>query len=354
MSDFEREQAQRRAERVAAFRDELAELQREQVLQLSAQQQQGVDRYHEALLRHYRDALDIDAGARSRQLSLGMRLASLFGGLALAAGVFFLFYQFWGLFEARIQVAIVLGSSLGSLLLCFWLQPRDASGYYTKLAALLAFACFVLNLSMLGQIFNITPSDLALLPWGALALLLAYQCRQRLLLVAALLCFGLLVATRMSDWVGGHWWSLDERLENFLPAALLFFIPALVEQTRHLGFAACYRVMGLLYLLVPVLILGYWGESSYLGWPAHWIEVFYQCLGFVLAGAVIWLGIRRGWNEVVNTGLVFALLMLCAKVFDWWWELLPRYLFFLLLGLIALLLLVVLQRWRRGAQGGDA
>ena len=31
---------------------------------------------------------------------------------------------------------------------------------------------FVLNIAMLGQIFNITPSDKALLPWAALAFLL--------------------------------------------------------------------------------------------------------------------------------------------------------------------------------------
>ena len=138
MSDLQREQAQRRAERIASFRAELAELHREQVLQLSAEQEQGLAAYHEQLLAHYRQALDIDADARARQLSLGMRLASLVGALALAAGLFFLFYQFWGLFDARVQVAVLVGSSLGSLLLCFWLQARDASGYYAKLAAVLA------------------------------------------------------------------------------------------------------------------------------------------------------------------------------------------------------------------------
>lgn len=348
MSDLEREQAQRRAERIAAFTDELAELRREQVLQLSDIEAQAVTRHHQQLLAHFRQTLDIDADNRARQLSLGMRLASLIGALALAAALFFLFYQFWGLFDVVTQVAVLIGSSLGSLLLCFWLQRRDSSGYYAKLAAVLAFVCFVLNLSMLGQIFNITPSEKALLPWGALALLLAYQCRQRLLLVVALLCFGLFLAARLSDWVGWYWWELDERLENFLPAALLFLVPQLIDQTRRLGFAACYRVLGLLYLFGPVLILGYWGEGSYLDWPTHWIEIFYQTLGFVLAGLVIWLGIRRGWGEVVNTGLGFALILLFCKLFDWWWELLPRYLFFLLLGLIALLLLVMLQRWRRG------
>ncbi|WP_313118307.1 DUF2157 domain-containing protein [Ectopseudomonas guguanensis] len=348
MSDLQRQQAQRRAERIAAFRAELAELHREQVLQLSTEQERGLTAYHEQLLAHYRQTLDIDADARARQLSLGMRLASLVGALALAAGLFFLFYQFWGLFDAGVQVAVLLGSSLGSLLLCFWLQARDASGYYAKLAAVLAFVCFVLNLSMLGQIFNITPSDKALLPWGALALLLAYQCRQRLLLVIALLCFGLFLAARLNDWTGLYWWSLDDHPEHFLPAALLFVLPQFIDQTRRIGFATCYRVVGLLYLFGPVLILSYWGQGSYLDWPPRWVEAFYQTLGFVLAGLVIWLGVRRSWAEVVNTGLGFALVLLFSKLFDWWWELLPRYLFFLLLGLIALLLLVMLQRWRRG------
>ncbi|EJO92274.1 hypothetical protein A471_19515 [Ectopseudomonas mendocina DLHK] len=352
MSDPEREQAQQRAARITAFREELDELRREQVLQLSEAQEQAVAAHHRQLLTHYRQTLDIDADARARQLSLGMRLASLFGALALAAGLFFLFYQFWGLFDVPAQVAILLGSSLGSLLLCFWLQARDSSGYYAKLAAVLAFVCFVLNLSMLGQIFNITPSDKALLPWAALALLLAYQCRQRLLLVVALLCFGLFVAARLGDWAGWHWWTLGERPELFMPLAALMLVPQWLDQRRHPGFAACYRVMGLLYLLGPVLVLSYWGSGSYLAWPTGWIEAFYQTLGFVLAGLTLWLGIRRGWGEVVNTGLVFALIMLFAKLFDWWWQLLPRYLFFLLLGLIAVLLLVMLQRWRRSAPGG--
>ncbi|HBZ94043.1 MAG TPA: DUF2157 domain-containing protein, partial [Pseudomonas sp.] len=141
------------------------------------------------------------------------------GALALAAGLFFLFYQFWGLFDAGVQVAVLIGSSLGSLLLCFWLQARDASGYYAKLAAVLAFVCFVLNLSILGQICNITPPDNALLPWGALASRLAYHCRQRVLLVTALLCCGLFLAARVNDWTGLDWLSLRALPDGLLPAA---------------------------------------------------------------------------------------------------------------------------------------
>lgn len=353
MSDPSREQAQLRAERIHAFQQELAQLQAERVVSLAPEQEVAISLYHQRLLSYFASHLDIDADQRARQLSLGMRLASLFGALALAAGLFFLFYQFWGLFSEAAQVAILLGSALGSLLLTFWIQARDGSGYYAKLAALLSFVCFVLNLSMLGQIFNITPSDQALLPWGALAFLLAYQCRQRLLLAAGMLCLGLFVAARCNAWGGYYWLSLGERPENFLPVALLLFaIPLLLDQSRFSGFARLYRSMALLFLFIPLLVLSYWGEGSYLPWSRRLIEAGYQLLGFVLAGLAIWLGIRRGWSEVVSVSLVFAVIFLYAKLFDWWWELLPKYLFFLLLGLLSLLLLVLLQRWRRSGPGG--
>lgn len=354
MSNPTREQAQQRADRIRAFQQELAQLQAEQVVSLAPEQRSAISHYHQRLLSHYANSLDIDADASSRQLSLGMRIASLFGALALATGLFFLFYQFWGLFGEAAQVAILLGSALGSVLLTFWVRARDSSGYYVKLAALLSFVCFVLNLAMLGQIFNITPSDKALLPWGALAFLLAYQCNQRLLLGVGILCLGLFVAARVNAWGGFYWLSLGERPENFLPVALLLFgMPLLSDQSRYSGFASLYRSMALLALFVPVLLLSYWGEASYLPWSSALIESLYRVLSFGLAGLAIWLGIRRGWPEVVNLGLVFAVIFLYARLFDWWWELLPKYLFFLLLGALSVVLLVLLQRWRKRGLGGE-
>jgi hypothetical protein len=58
------------------------------------------------------------------------------------------------------------------------------------------FAAFVLNLSMFGQIFTITPSQNAFLVWGALALILAYTYHLKLVLVAGLTSLmGYLAAT---------------------------------------------------------------------------------------------------------------------------------------------------------------
>ena len=82
----------------------------------------------------------------------------------------------------------------------------------------------------------------------------------------------------------------------------------------------------------------------------------YQLLGFAMAAAVIWLGVRREWPDVVNTGLTFFVIFFYTKLFDWWWQSMPKYLFFLLLGLSAVLILLILRRLRsaNGLLGGHA
>jgi len=66
----------------------------------------------------------------------------------------------------------------------------------------------------------------------------------------------------------------------------------------------------------------------------------------VAAAAVIWLGVRARWTDVVNTGVVFFVIFLYTKFYDWWWDVMPKYLFFLVLALTAVLALVILRRLR--------
>jgi uncharacterized membrane protein len=49
----------------------------------------------------------------------------------------------------------------------------------------------------------------------------------------------------------------------------------------------------------------------------------------------------------MNTGNVFFVIFLYTKFYDWWWDVLPKYLFFLIVGLTALLFLVVFKRFRK-------
>lgn len=347
MKASSRTDAQQRVDDIRVFQRELERLARENALALSGAQRESVRQHHERLLAELAQTFDIDPDTRSKQLSLGMRIASFLGALALAASVFFLFYQFWGLLPTEAQVGVLLVAALGTFTTTMWLQRRDATGYFTKLAAMVAFACFVLDIAMLGQIFNITPSDNAFLAWAALAFLLAYACDLRLLLACGILCVIAFVAARMGAWGGVYWLYFGQRPENFFPAALLlFFVPSLVAHERFAGFAAIYRVFGLLALFLPVLVLSHWGAASYLPFDPTIVEGSYQLVGFVGAALVLWLGARRQWPEVVNTGVTFFVIFLYTKFYDWWWEIMPKYLFFLVVGLTAVLFLLMLRRLR--------
>lgn len=348
MSTPSKTTAQQRADQIHAFNKELAELAREQVLSLTPEQQQAIDHYHQGLFKQFRSAFDIDSTQQEKQLSLGMRIASFLGAVALAASVFFLFYQFWGRLGTASQVIILSSASIISFIATVIVASKDASGYFTKLVGLVAFACFVLNIAMFGQIFNITPSDNALLVWAALALLLAYAYDVRLLQVAGVLCIIAFVSARVGAWSGMYWIHFGQRPENFLPIALLlFFIPQWINHQRFSGFALSYRVFGMVTLLLPMLVLAHWGYGSYLELDPDIIEGSYQLAGFILSAGFIWLGIRRGWGHVVNTGVTFFVIFIYTKFFDWWWDVMPKYLFFLILGLVAILCLVILKRLRK-------
>ena len=347
-------EAQRRVDEIKIFQQELVRLQQSGIFNLSLEQLNSVASHHNALLAELSRGFDIDRTIVSRQLSTGMRIASFLGALALAASVFFLFYQFWGALSTSAQVAILVIAPLGSFIGTMWVQSRDSTGYYTKLAAMASFTCFVLDISMLGQIFNITPSDNALIVWAVFALLLAYACELDLLLVAGIVCLIGFIAARTGTWGGMYWLDFVDRPENFFPAAIvLFLVSKFVSHLRFTGFAMLYRVFSLLSLFIPMLILAHWGSSSYLDLDPKFIEHSYQIAGFLFSAGAIWLGIRRHWPEVVNTGEVFFVIFLYTKFQDWWWEAMPKYLFFMVMGLTAALINGLLKHLRE-TQSGDA
>ena len=70
--------------------------------------------------------------------------------------------------------------------------------------------------------------------------------------------------------------------------------------------------------------------------------------GFVTSALAIWFGARRAWNDMVNTGIVFFMLFRYTKLFDRWWDIMPKWLFFLVVGLSAVLILLILRRLRGG------
>jgi uncharacterized membrane protein len=346
-----KEEAQSRADRIRAFQQELEVLESEGALGLPEETAARLREHHAGLLRQFAAEFDIDTSRDQKQLSWGMRLASLFGALAMSAAVFFFFFRFWGGFSTPLQVGLLVAAPLLATLGVEFTARRERSLYFASLIALVAVACFVLNLSVLGQIFNITPGPNAFLAWAGFALLLAYVYGLRLILVAGLACLMGWLSASVGSWSGLYWLSFGEQPENFIVAGLAVFALGLLRQQAWPGFAGICRVFGLLVVFTAVLVLANWGQGSYLPFTVTAIENGYQALGFLATGLAVWLGIRRHWPGVVNLGSTFFVLYLYTKLFDWWWDWMPKYLFFLLLGLVAVLLLLVLRRLRgRGAE----
>jgi uncharacterized membrane protein len=346
-----REQAQQRADEVRAFRAEFDRLRAEGVLVVSPEQAAIVARHHDGVLEDLAKRFDVDRTAAERQMSLGMRVASLLGAIALSAAVFLFFYRFWGLLSVPLQVILLASAPVIAGAGVEVAARREKTLYIASLLALVAFASFVLDLSVLGSIFNMPPASGAFLAWALFALLLAYAYRLRLLLFVGVCCAGIWISAVLTSLTGVWWDNFLLRPENLVIAGAISLGAAHVE-TRHgdRGFAQVYRALGWLAVLFPTLWLSEIGEISYLPASPFLVRHFYDVVGFALGIAVVWLAIRRGWTETVNGAGLFVAAFLCLKLYDWCWDWMPRYLFFLTIGVVAIVLIAVLQRLR-GHQG---
>jgi uncharacterized membrane protein len=340
--------AQQRADQIGAFASELGELEREGVLRLEPGDRARIDDHHARLLERLAGAFDVDRTERQRRMSLGMRIASLIGAVTLSAAVVLFFNRVWGLLATPAQLAVLAAAPLLLLGAVDVAARREKTLYVASILAAAATAAFILNVSVVGAIFNMRPSPFALALWGAFALVAAYTYSLRLLLaggIAMAMLFLCMVAARAA---GIDMGAAIARPEPLLPAgALAFAASFLPANRRRPGFPETWRLVGSVAVLLPLIFLSTWaGVFSYLPWPERVTGSLYDVAGFVLGAAGIWFGIRAGWREVAQVSTGFLVIFVFAKCFDWWWDWMPRYLFFLLLGGLAVAVLVVLGRIR--------
>jgi len=345
-----KKQAQQRADRIHAFRRELAQLADEGILILTDEQRRQLDAHLDKTLAGLAGQFDVDISESQKQISLAMRVASALGGLAFCAAVFLFFYRYWGLLGTTLQVIILIAVPILGLFAIEWISRREKTLYYTSLLVLVVLAAFVLNLTVLGSIFGISPSPSAFLAWGILALILAYAYRLRLPLSGGLVAIAIYLAASVISLSGGYWGAVMERPEAFFPGGLaLLAAPLVLRHSRNPDFPAIYRLLGLLFLFLALLMLNNAGQFTFLPFGRKTVEGIYQAVGFAAAVAAIWTGVRNRLAEAVNLGSVFFAVLLFNRLFVWWWDWMPKYLLFLIIGVIALVLLAVFRRLRAGS-----
>lgn len=338
--------AQQRTDQIKSFQAELEILKGIDVISLTGEQSEKIAKYHQNLLSNYSLEFDIDTTKNEKQLSLGMKIASFLAALGLAFSIFFLFLQFWGNFKESTQVFILISTPTILLFLTYYLSKKQNKDYYTKIAALLTFTTFVLNISMIGQIFNITPSPNAFLVFSLFAFLLAYALNARLLLGVGIIFFSFFLSAKVGVWGGVYWINFSNYPENFFPVALVLFLLSFINHSKYTNFDVIYRYFSMFLFFLPVLILSNYGSISYINLAKESIEGFYQIIGFAFSAFAIYIGIKKGLSEVTNMGNVFFVIFLYTKLFSWWWGWMPKYIFFLIIGLSAVLILMILKRVR--------
>lgn len=340
---------QERADRLHIFRSELEELERAHVLDLTAEQRASLDAHIERTLSELAAQYDIDKSEPERQLSLGMRIASALGGLALCVAVVLFLARYLGSWPAWVQVVVLVAIPLALTFATEFAAVREKTLYYSALLSLVAFAAFVADLFLLGSIFNLAPTPNALAVWGLFGLALAYHFGVRLVLAAGLVSLLGWLSAAPGSWLG--LWQLDfeHRPENAMLAGVLFMAaPMALRHERRSEFPAVYRLVGMFGVFLPMLFLSADGYNSYLRWDSETIQHFYQVAGVISAGAVVWIGIRRNWSGMVNTGTAFFTVFLFFRLIDWWWDAVPKYVFFLLIGVVAIGVVAVFKRLRPG------
>ena len=343
-----RAEAQETADRVRILRDELARPELKAALSLSPEQVAQFDAWAERTLARLTGEFDVDTTVSQKRLSWGMRIASTLGGLAICASVVLFFMRFWGYLSTPVQIGVVILAPLLAVIGTEYAARLERTLYFAGLMALVAVTAFILNLSVLGDIFNIASTEKALLAWGAFALLLAYRYGLRLILAIGLVLLLGYGAAALTAQLGHRWTDFAGRPEHVAVLALILLsVPLLVNHPLNSDFPSVYRLIGPLALFISILSLAEWGAQSYLPLENNSVERLYEFTGLALAAASVWLGIKRNWDGIVNTGSAFFAIFLFSRLYHWWWDWMPKYLFFAVIGVIGILLLAILRLMRR-------
>lgn len=342
----DRTDAQRRANQIRAFRAELAALKAAGASPLTPEQEAAIAAYHDRVLRRLAAEYDIDASDTAGQLSRGMRLASFFGAVALTAAVYSLVERYWGSLDVREQVSLLAAFPLLALVGVELSARRERTLYVASLFALVAYGTYWLAVGVLSWRLNVPVTPLFIWAGAVFGFALAIPYRFRLVLAVALVALAVAMPASLFSVGGIEWTQIVPRCDLLMLSgfSLILLSGPLGQLDR--GFAVVTRFVAFGLGLLALLVLSADGSNSIAPVNAAIIEIIYQLLMLVVCVGLLALAIRFGWNETIPlVSSAFALFLLIRYV-DWFWDLMPRYVFFLSLAVLAFAWLWAMRRVR--------
>jgi hypothetical protein len=338
---------QLRVSAILAFREELARLEGSAVLALDPAAKDRLRAHHDAELARLAAQGDVDLTQAAARLSTGMRIATLLGTAALSAAYALFVNSRWGTLSTALQLSLVIIPTLVLVTLTHVAAQKERSGYIASLFATVAAIAFLTNLSVLGWLYNLPDSRMAFLVVGLFALILAYGYGLILPLVVGIVSMGIWGWTLGAIPLGLWWRQGFAVIETLLlTGVVVLMVPALMRGPAK--FAPWWRGIGAGLLVLGLLLVGESGNfSGFTSVSVRTIAHAYQVVSAVaLATMMVW-GIRQDQRVVTLVGTVGAVLFLYLRLVDWFWKLVPQWLFFLMVGGLALAVLLVLRRLRR-------
>lgn len=341
--------AQRRADRIRAFREELDELRAEGSNPLSPEQELRLSAHHDTVLADLAREFDVDRSSSAGHLSLGLRAASLVGAAALVASVALLVTRWWGALSAPAQVTLLTLFPLAALGGVEAAARREKTRYVAALFALAACGTAWVAVWMLPRILDLPFPALLLWPGVLFGAAVALSYGFGAVLAITLAAFVLALAAAFFASGGVPWAAAFERLEPIAFPAFAIAIAAPRFADAAEGFDDVARATGLVIGLGALLILASIAGTSLLPFAPSTSRHVYQAV--MLLATLAWLAyaIARQESRTFNIAAVFLAIFLLVRYVDWFWDLVPGWAFFLVLAGLAFASIAILRRLRRRA-----
>ncbi len=349
------------------------------------------------------------SAATERKLGRGVTILINLGAIALAVGLLIFFASNWIEFGRAAKIASLLALTLFFYVAGFELT-REGRGSFPKLGVALVFlgcVMFGTDIVLLALIYDLTAEHAwsFLIQWVAW-LSVAYVVRSRLVLFLALLGIVAWFGAEVGYSWGGYWLYLGRPFHFIGMGTCLLAVGGLHAWRGRREFAASWALVGLLLVYVSTLILSIfdvqknvrldtstassvvwllfiapyvlavlalaiihrrWRRTALTDPPALVVlvllvvmtlasviaitpesrELWFILLLTVLTAAGIYLGIAWESPVFLNTSLVFFAVNLYTRFYEYFWDAMPKSVFFIIGGAALILGGVWVERVRR-------
>jgi uncharacterized membrane protein len=351
----------------------------------------------------------VRAVANERKLGRGVTILINLGAIALAVGLLIFFASNWIEFGRGAKIASLFALTLGFYVAGFELT-REGRGSFPKLGVALVFlgcVMFGTDIVLIALIYDLTAEHAWSLLIQCLAWLsIAYVVRSRLVLFLALAGVVAWFGAEVGYCWGGYWLYLGRPFHSIGMGACMLAIGGLHAWRGRREFATAWALVGLLLVYLSTLILSIFDVQKHVrldtttAGAVVWVlfaapyllalaavtvihrrwkrttltdppvlvvlfvlvlmtlasviaithqsrELWFILLLTVLTSAGIYLGVAWESPVFLNTSLVFFAVNLYTRFYEYFWDAMPKSLFFIVGGAALILGGIWVERMRR-------